>query len=185
MVYTNAGGSYVVARENFGPVVAQVGAVALMVDYIVTVAVQAAAGTAAVTSAVPAESRGTTRTSCPLITVGVILLLFYGNLRGLREAGRTFAFPTYFFSGSMLIMIITGLVREIFGDLPHYHPASRASSRRHRPQRPHGLGMVFVLLKSFANGGSSLTGLEAISNGVSAFQAAGGPQRPQGARDRT
>ena len=95
MVYTHAGGSYVVARENFGPVVAQIGAVALMIDYIVTVAVQAAAGTAAVTSAVPALNHD----RLPLaITVGVVLVLFYGNLRGLREAGRTFAFPTYFFA---------------------------------------------------------------------------------------
>src|SRR5580765_2254037 len=87
MVYTHAGGSYVVARENFGPVIAQIGAVALMIDYIVTVAVQAAAGTSAVTSAVPGLNHG----DIPLsITVGVVLVLFYGNLRGLREAGRTF-----------------------------------------------------------------------------------------------
>ena len=90
--YTAAGGSYVVARENFGPVVAQVGAVALMLDYIVTVAVQASAGTAAVTSAIPALGDYQLE-----ITVGVVLVLFYGNLRGLREAGRLFAFPTYFF----------------------------------------------------------------------------------------
>jgi amino acid transporter len=176
MVYTHAGGSYVVARENFGPVVAQVGAVALMIDYIVTVAVQAAAGTAAVTSAVPALNHNK---HVPLaITVGVVVLLFYGNLRGLREAGRTFAFPTYFFAGSMLLVIIGGVVREIFGDLPHYATHVQGGV-------PIGTGhsilsamAVFVLLRSFANGGSSLTGLEAISNGVSAFQ------RPQGLNAR-
>src|SRR5450631_1518045 len=91
MLYTKAGGSYVVARENFGPVVAQVAAVALMVDYIVTVAVQAAAGTNAVTSALPALVPFNLE-----ITVAVVLILFFGNLRGLREAGRTFAFPSFF-----------------------------------------------------------------------------------------
>ncbi len=175
MVYTHAGGSYVVARENFGPVVAQVGAVALMIDYIVTVAVQAAAGTAAVTSAVPSLGHH----KMPLaITVGVVILLFYGNLRGLREAGRTFAFPTYFFALSMLLVIVGGIAREAFGDLPHYSTHVQGGV-------PIGTGhsilsamAVFVLLKSFANGGSSLTGLEAISNGVSAFQ------RPQGLNAR-
>jgi amino acid transporter len=167
MVYTHAGGSYVVARENFGPVVAQIGAVALMIDYIVTVAVQAAAGTSAVTSAVPGLNHG----RVPLaITVGVVLVLFYGNLRGLREAGRTFAFPTYFFALSMLVVIVGGVLREVLGDLPKYstHVAGGV---------PVGTGhsilsamAVFVLLRSFANGGSSLTGLEAISNGVSAFK---------------
>src|SRR5450759_3249018 len=115
MLYTQAGGSYVVARENFGPVVAQVGAVALMVDYIVTVAVQSAAGTNAVTSAIPALAGYSLE-----ITVGVVLILFFVNLRGVREAGRTFAFPTYFFAASMAVVIIGGLVREVLGDLPRY-----------------------------------------------------------------
>jgi amino acid transporter len=165
MVYTQAGGSYVVARENFGPVVAQIGAVALMIDYIVTVAVQAAAGTAAVTSAVPPLVHFSL-----VITVTVILLLFYGNLRGLREAGRTFAFPTYFFALSMGVVILVGIVREVMGDLPKYSTHVQGGV-------PVGTGhsvlsamAVFVLLRSFANGGSSLTGLEAISNGVSAFK---------------
>jgi amino acid transporter len=166
MLYTKAGGSYVVARENFGPIVAQVAAVALMVDYIVTVAVQSAAGTNAVTSAIPGLAPYTLE-----ITVGVVLILFFGNLRGLREAGRTFAFPTYFFAVSMAVVIIGGLVREVLGDLPHYDPA-------HAPgafPMGHGtallsFGAIYILLKSFANGGSSLTGLEAISNGVSTFR---------------
>jgi amino acid transporter len=165
MVYTQAGGSYVVARENFGPVVAQIGAVALMIDYIVTVAVQAAAGTAAVTSALP----GLVHFSL-VITVTVILVLFYGNLRGLREAGRTFAFPTYFFALSIGVVILFGIIREVIGDLPQYSTHVQGGV-------PVGTGhsvlsamAVFVLLRSFANGGSSLTGLEAISNGVSAFK---------------
>ena len=166
MLYTKAGGSYVVARENFGPVVAQVAAVALMVDYIVTVAVQSAAGTNAVTSAIPGLMDYSLE-----ITVGVVLILFFVNLRGLREAGRTFAFPTYFFAACMAVVIIGGLAREVVGDLPQYDPV-------HAPGAfPMGggsallsFGAIYILLKSFANGGSSLTGLEAISNGVSAFR---------------
>ena len=88
MVYTKAGGSYVVARENFGPKVAQIASVALMIDYIVTVAVQAAAGTAAISSH-RAESVAGTSVSLLLITIGVVLLILaYGNLRGVREAGK-------------------------------------------------------------------------------------------------
>jgi amino acid transporter len=164
--YTAAGGSYVVARENFGPVVAQVGAVALMLDYIVTVAVQASAGTAAVTSAIPALSDYQLE-----ITVGVVLVLFYGNLRGLREAGRLFAFPTYFFIACMAVVIIGGLVREILGDLPHYDPTTAVGAFPVGEGSPLlSIGAVYILMKSFANGGSSLTGLEAISNGVSTFR---------------
>ena len=166
MLYTKAGGSYVVARENFGPVVAQVAAVALMVDYIVTVAVQSAAGTNAVTSAVPALVPYNLE-----ITVAVVVILFYGNLRGLREAGRTFAFPTYFFAGSMFVVIIGGIVREVLGDLPQYDPAhSPGAFPMGHSTALLSFGAIYILLKSFANGGSSLTGLEAISNGVSTFK---------------
>ncbi len=113
MVYIRPGGSYVVARENFGPRVAQVCAVALLIDYVVTVAVQVAAGTAAVASAVPAIGPYKVE-----ICVGVVLVMCYGNLRGLKEAGRAFAVPTYLFAGSVLLMIAVGLVREVFGRLP-------------------------------------------------------------------
>ena len=172
--YTKAGGSYVVARENFGPLVAQVGAVALMLDYIVTVAVQAAAGTAAVTSAVPPLADYSLA-----ITVGVVLVLFYGNLRGIREAGRAFAFPTYFFFGSMTVVIVTGIVRELLGDLPHYDPLHSPGSFPVGNGSPLlTFGAIYILMKSFANGGSSLTGLEAISNGVSTFH------HPQGLNAR-
>src|SRR5580704_14918069 len=89
MVYIRPGGSYVVARENFGPRVAQIAAVALLIDYVVTVAVQTVAGTAAVVSAFPALGPYSLE-----ITIAVILLLCVGNLRGLREAGKAFAVPT-------------------------------------------------------------------------------------------
>ena len=122
MVYTRAGGSYVVARENFGPKVAQIASVALLIDYIVTVAIQTAAGTAAITSLLPALSHG----RWPLtITVGVVLLLAFGNLRGIREAGRAFAFPTYFFVSAAGLVVIVGVLREVIRG-----PAPAALRRR-------------------------------------------------------
>ena len=167
VVYTRAGGSYVVARDNFGPRIAQVAAVALLIDYVVTVAVQIAAGTAAVASAFPAIGPYVTP-----ISIGIILLMCFGNLRGIREAGKIFALPTYLFSGSVILMIVVGIVREALGNLPQqniyalhglYPIGPGASSFT-------SLVILFTLLKSFANGGASLTGIEAVSNAVSAFK---------------
>ena len=170
-VYTRAGGSYVVARDNFGPRVAQIAAVALMVDYVVTVAVQIAAGTAAVASALPVSiTRHLSPDVLTLISIGVILVMLLANLRGIREAGRAFAVPTYLFSAVIIIMIITGLVREAFGNLPLYHPGPGIVTGTANHSTLIAFGMVFVLLKAFANGGSSLTGIEAVSNAVSAFK---------------
>ena len=171
MVYTRAGGSYVVCRENFGYKMAQVAAVALLIDYVVTVAVQAAAGVAAITSTV----HGLLPYKLEL-TLVVVVLLAYGNLRGIKEAGSLFAFPTYFFFTSVTVVIVVGIVREVVGDLPHY-----ALDRPHQLEvHDKGYGIlsglaIFYLLKAFANGGSSLTGLEAISDGVSAFKPPPGP----------
>ena len=170
-VYTRAGGSYVVARENFGPRVAQIAAVALLIDYVVTVAVQIAAGTAAVASAVPALRHPELIT---IISIAIVLLMLYGNLRGIREAGHTFAVPTYLFSSVIILMIVVGLIREFFFTLPRWHVAPGAAVYgAHAPHNFSSLisfGLVFVLLRAFANGGSSLTGIEAVSNAVSAFR---------------
>lgn len=166
MTYTRAGGSYVVARDNFGPRVAQIAAAALLIDYVVTVAVQAAAGTVAVVSAV--RSLGPYSLE---ITVGVVVVMCVANLRGLREAGRPFAVPTYFFVVMMTLMIGTGLVREILGDLPRYDTAN--ISGLIPIEQGDGLVMgatILVLLRAFANGGASLTGVEAISNTVGVFR---------------
>jgi amino acid transporter len=174
MVYTRAGGSYVVARENFGPRVAQIAALALLVDYVVTVAVQVAAGTAAVASAFPALGSATTMT---VITVCVILLMLFGNLRGIREAGKAFAVPTYLFSAVMILTILVGLVREIFFSLPqwHVHCGTVKDCTYGQGVTPNhatliSFALIFVMLRAFANGGSSLTGIEAVSNAVSAFK---------------
>jgi amino acid transporter len=167
-VYTRAGGSYVVARDNFGPRVAQIAAVALLIDYVVTVAVQVAAGTAAVASAVPAINHQTLIT---VISICIVVLMCYGNLRGIREAGKSFAVPTYLFSSVIILMIITGLIREAFGSLQQYpYPRPGQYTAAHSHSGLIAFGMVFVLLRAFANGGSSLTGIEAVSNAVSAFK---------------
>ena len=167
-VYTRAGGSYVVARDNFGPRVAQVAAVALLIDYVVTVAVQIAAGTAAVASAFHPIDNPTTIT---VISICVVILMCYGNLRGIREAGKSFAVPTYLFSVVMIFTIIVGLAREVLGSLPQQHyPLPGQYTAAHSANGLIAFGMVFVLLRAFANGGSSLTGIEAVSNAVSAFR---------------
>ncbi len=170
-LYTKAGGSYVVARDNFGPKVAQIAAVALLIDYTVTVAVQTSAGTAALTSAVPSLANTFDTVA---ITVGVVLLLLYGNLRGVREAGSYFAVPTYFFILSLGVVIILGIGKEIAGTL-HPIPLPPANAVYGGKIGTPGSGLIYglafvSLLRSFANGGSSLTGLEAISNGVSSFR---------------
>ena len=172
MIYTRAGGSYVVARENFGPRVAQIASVALLIDYVVTVAVQSAAGVAAIISIDPSLHIG--RWPITAMTVAVVLVLAYGNLRGVREAGKAFAFPTYFFVVSAGLVVVIGIAREIVGDLPHKsYSAAEAHQLITVSDKGHAIlsaAAIFVLMKAFANGGASLTGLEAISNGVSAFK---------------
>jgi amino acid transporter len=172
-VYTRAGGSYVVARENFGPRVAQVAAVALLIDYTVTVAVQVAAGSAAVVSAFPQLANVPVIGSNILIVISVIVVLImcYGNLRGIREAGRAFAMPTYFFSITVALMIIVGLIREVTVGLPHVSPYSGATFPiGHNNEGFFSFVIIYMLARSFANGGSSLTGIEAVSNAVSALR---------------
>jgi amino acid transporter len=176
MVYIRPGGSYVVARENFGPRIAQICAVALLIDYVVTVAVQVAAGTAAVASAIPAIGPYKLE-----ICVGVVVLMAFGNLRGLKEAGRSFAVPTYLFSGSVILMIVVGLIREAMGNL-HAIPASTMHGTYALGTGTDGIVsvvMIFTLLKAFANGGASLTGIEAVSDAVGAFNP------PEGRNART
>ena len=166
-VYTKAGGAYVVSRENFGLKVAQIAAVSLLIDYTLTVAVSVAAGVAALTSVFSSLSPYTT-----WIAIGLVILLAYGNLRGIREAGKVFAVPTYFFVVNMGILILVGAYKEIRGSLAVHsitgHPGSV-------PIGHPGSGLllgasVFIVLKAFASGGSALTGTEAISNGVSVFR---------------
>jgi len=141
--------------------------VALLIDYVVTVAVQVAAGTAAVASTFPAIGPYS-----KWITIGIILLMCFGNLRGIREAGKIFAAPTYLFSGAIILMIVVGLIRAATGtlDQQNVHDIHGLYTIGPGASAWTTFALIYALLKSFANGGSSLTGIEAVSNAVSAFR---------------
>jgi amino acid transporter len=155
--YPQGGGAYLVAKDNLGVLPALVAAAALLVDYVLTVSVSVVAGIAALTSAVPALHRY--RVVLSILAVAGIAL---GNLRGVRESGRLFAAPTYFFVVSILGMVGYGLVGAIFHWLPE------------APYEPHPPGLeglsLFLLLRSYAAGCTALTGVEAVSNGVQALK---------------
>jgi len=135
------------------------------------VAVQCASGTFAVVSAVPALGPYHLE-----ITVGALLLMSYANLRGMREAGRIFAVPVYAFIVMLTVMIVVGVVRKIFWTLPQYDPAHIAGAVP--VHQGNGLIMgatVLIVLRAFANGGTSLTGVEAITDAVNVFRQPQGP----------
>lgn len=165
-VYTKTGGAYIVSRDNFGPVVAQVAAVALMLDYIVTVAIQSAAGVAAIISTFPSLDPWKIE-----MTLAIIVFLTFGNLRGVKEAGKAFALPTYLFLGAMMIVFGFGLYRYFTDTLPLLRTDLPGAVEVGQPSGLMTGAAIFILLRAFANGGSSLTGLEAISDGVALFKA--------------
>ncbi len=163
--YPKAGGSYVVSRDNFGPNLAQIAGAALLISYTITVAVSVAAGADAIISAAPSLGHY----AVPL-SIAFVVILAFGNLRGIREAGRVFAVPTYFFIANMAVLILFGLGREAAGTLPKAAPTHGALPLGHASG---GLILgvsAFFLLRAFANGSSAMTGTEAISNGVSIFR---------------
>jgi amino acid transporter len=166
--YPVSGGSYVVSRENFGYSVAQIPGAALLLSYVLTVAVSVAAGVDAVISAFPVLSPYPVE-----LAVFCVLALTYGNLRGIREAGKVFAVPTYLFFAAMGALIITGVIRLIVEG--HLHQGALAAHGHVATGRAGGgllLGAsLFIFLRAFANGGSAMTGMEAISNAVTVFKA--------------
>src|SRR5213080_1920327 len=164
--YPTAGGAYMVTRDNFGLLPAQVAGVALLTDYVLTVSVSVAAGTAAVASAFPML----TPFVVP-ISISFVVLIAFGNLRGVRESGRVFAVPTYFFIVNMLVLLGWGLYQLMNGGLPE--ASHRAAGVVHFGQQGNGIllgATLFVVLHAFASGGAAVTGVEAISNGVPAFK---------------
>jgi amino acid transporter len=157
--YPRGGGAYLVARENLGAPYGLVAAAALLVDYVLTVAVSIAAGSLAITSAVPGLSPYLLE-----LSLGVLALLLLANLRGLRESGLAFAVPTYMFIVSMAILIGVGVTRGLTSGWPQADvsdpiPTGTAA----------GVGLA-VVLRAFASGSSALTGVEAIANGIGAFR---------------
>ncbi|MGH9212177.1 MAG: APC family permease, partial [Acidimicrobiales bacterium] len=164
--YPSAGGAYLVTRDNLGVVPAQVAGAALLIGYILTVAVSVAAGSAAIASSVDALAPY----RVPL-SLGFIALIAYGNLRGVRESGKIFAAPTFFFMINMLALLGVGLVRHLTGDLPVVGRQLEGMVEF----GDEGTGLLlgasaYILVKAFASGGSAVTGVEAISNGVPAFR---------------
>jgi amino acid transporter len=161
--YPTGGGSYEVASRNLGRSAGLVVAGALLVDYVMTVAVSVAAGVDNIISAVP-ELNGYR----VVINIVFIAFLTAMNLRGVRESGRTFAVPTYLFVAGVLVMIIVGLARTVAG----HAPVAESAGWGIRPEQTGltGLALVFLLLRAFSSGCTALTGAEAISNGVPAFR---------------
>jgi amino acid transporter len=161
--YPHGGGSYVVAGENLGASWGLLAGAGLIVDYILTVAVSVASGVAAVTSAIASLSSATVP-----IGIGVIALLAYGNIRGVRDAAAAFGGPTYLFIGAVALVVIAGLVKSAEHG---FHPA--------RPPVGHAAEAVTALLvlRAFASGATAMTGIEVISNAVPVFR----PPEPRNA----
>ncbi|TLY41238.1 MAG: APC family permease [Nitrospirae bacterium] len=154
--YPEGGGAYTVAKSNLGQLPGLTAAAALMIDYVLTVAVSVAAGVAALTSAAPALFPH--RVALGLLAIVMIVVI---NLRGVRESGRIFATPTYLFVGTILLMVGVGLVQILTGQSfraePRQVPAVESLT-------------LFLLLRAFSSGCTALTGVETISNGVTAFK---------------
>jgi len=159
--YPRGGGSYIVSHENLGPTAGLVAASALLVDYVMTVAVSVVAGVAAITSAIPAAVPHTV-----LISVGFVVVLTAVNLRGVRESGKTFAIPTYAFVAGIFVMFGWAAVAASTG---HRLVAESATYPVLPTEHATGAIAVFLILRAFAQGCTALTGVEAISNGVPVF----------------
>jgi amino acid transporter len=157
--YPGGGGAYIVARDNVGNLAAQVAGAALLMDYILTVAVSISSGVAQVTSAFPALFGHRAA-----LAVALVVFVMFVNLRGVKESGAVFAVPTYFFVVMMVVTVGTGLVRLLLGAL---HPIPDPPALDIAPTRAIGL---FLLLHAFSSGTTALTGVEAISNGIPAFK---------------
>jgi amino acid transporter len=158
--YPSAGGAYIVTKDNLGLMPAQVAGVALLTDYILTVAVSVSAGVAALYSAF-----AVVRPYRVPVALAFIALIAWGNLRGVKESGRLFALPTYGFLVSIFLMIGIGLFRAAFGGGLHHVPVADPEVLK-----TSGAVGLFLILHAFASGGAAMTGVEAISNGVPAFK---------------
>jgi amino acid transporter len=160
--YPQGGGSYTVAKENLGINAGLLAAAALMLDYVLTVAVGISAGVGALISAVPACQPYT----LPLC-LGILALITIVNLRGVRESGLAFAVPTYLFIGSMLAMLALGTIKAI---LSGGHPLAVEAPADLKPAAGAAAVSFWLLMRSFASGCTAMTGVEAVSNGVCAFR---------------
>ncbi len=158
--YPGGGGSYTVAKENLGARAGLLAAAALMIDYLLNVAVGISAGIGALVSAVPALQRHTL-----VLCLAVLAILTVVNLRGVREAGSAFLAPTYLFVATLVVVILIGLVKVVWSG---GHP--RALAPLPTAAAPVATVGLWLLLRAFASGCTALTGVEAVSNGVQAFR---------------
>jgi amino acid transporter len=172
--YPTAGGSYMVSRDNFGPIAGLVAGTSLLIGYTLTVAVSAAAGVAAITSLAPALVPYRL-----LLAIAVVWFITLVNLRGAKDSGKIFMVPTYLFIAAMVAMLGLGVVKLIGGfSIPH--ATLQAGAVWDIVKSPNGKGGaehaflygagLFAVLQAYATGGSAMTGVEAISNGVAAFK---------------
>ncbi len=159
--YPSGGGDYEVAHKNLGEKAGLVVASALLVDYVMTVAVSVASGVDNIISALPALSAWRVE-----MALAFVLIIAAVNLRGVRESSKTFSIPTYVFIGSILVMVVTGLIRTALGD----PPISESAGYQVKAAELGQAAIVLLLLRSFASGCSALTGVEAVANGVPAFR---------------
>ncbi|PZA20142.1 DNA-binding protein [Modestobacter versicolor] len=164
--YPSGGGDYEVAMKNHGQFAGLVVASALLTDYVLTVAVSVSSGTDNIISAFPGLDEHRV-----LISVVLVAVLVAMNLRGVRESGRTFAVPTYAFIACIMVMIVTGLIRELVVDSPVVaESAQYGITPEPGYENVTGLALIFFVLRAFASGCTALTGVEAIANGVPAFR---------------
>jgi len=154
--YPSGGGAYIVAKENLGTYPGLVAGSALLIDYVLTVAVSISSGIAALTSALPA-TRAYTVTMC-LIAIVMIMLI---NLRGVRESGAIFSIPVYIFIGGILLLIAASSTKYLTLPRPYFEHMHEAGGN---------IFPLFIILRAFASGCATLTGIEAVSNGVKAFR---------------
>lgn len=159
--YPSGGGDYEVAHKNLGEKAGLVVASALLVDYVLTVAVSVASGVDNIISAIPVLDPWRVE-----LAVGFVVLLMAANLRGVRESSMAFAAPTYLFIASVFVMIVVGLIRTAVGDAPVAESAAFTVEGESLTQA----AFVLLLLRAFSSGCSALTGVEAVSNGVPAFR---------------
>lgn len=161
--YPNGGGAYIVARDNLGELPAQVAGAALLTDYILTVAVSISSGVAQIISFPAFRGLQPYRVE---IAVAVIVIMTVVNLRGVKESGRVFAVPTYFFLGMMFLTLIAGAIQYFTGTLG---VVQGIEELHHTAEELQALGL-FLVLRAFSSGCTALTGIEAISNGITAFK---------------
>ncbi len=159
--YPNGGGSYVVSKENLGEKPGLIAGASLLIDYILTVCVSVAGGTAAIISAFNGLAPYRVQICC-----GFVLIMMLANLRGLKESAMLFAPPTYIYVGSLITLIVVGLYRVFFQGLP---PIEHTGEAQHLLEMQ-GSVTAFYFLKAFSSGAVALTGVEAVSNGVPAFK---------------